>query len=127
MSITHTVTRQYKDQSANSILQTESVVGNGEANFDQQVPIGTNTAYAFNLVRSKLLSLCISSDTACTIKTNSSSAPTDTLSIGAGETRLWTLATNLIANCPITADITAGIFVTNAAISNLKIRAVVSD
>jgi hypothetical protein len=117
MSISHTLVRQYKDQSSNSIVNsnsTETVTGSMEKNIDKSVAVGTDTLYAYTLDRSILQSLCLYSDVALTIKTNSSGSPTDTIVLVAGEARMWSLAYGGLSLCPITANITA-LYITNAS------------
>jgi len=116
MSITHSVLRQYADASSNRIQLSETIVGGTEKNLDPSIAVGANTLVPFTLDRSILKSLCISSDVAITVYTNAAStgSPTDTISIAAGEARIWTLATDTLARCPITANITA-LYITNAA------------
>ena len=114
MAVTHTVLRQYADSSSNRIQLSETVTGGTEKNLDMSIAVGTDTLVAFTLDRSILKSLCLSSDVALTVKTNSSGAPTDTIALAAGQTLVWTLATDLLAKCPITANITA-LYITNAA------------
>jgi hypothetical protein len=122
---THVVTRAYRDSSGQNITSTESPTGNAESNLDIAVVAGTNFHIDFDLVRSSLKSMCIESDVAIDLYTNAASggSPTDHIALIAGQNIVWTLATDLIAKCPISADITAGIYVTNVANANLKIRA----
>lgn len=125
MPIVHTITRQYADQSTNKLTQTETITGNSERNFDQSVPIAANTQYFLPFTRSKMLSLAIKSDQDVTIYTNaaSSGSPTDTITVKAGVVREWSLASNGLAACPFTADVTS-LYVTNAspAAAALQIR-----
>lgn len=134
---THYRTTSYKDSSGATVMsKTETVAGNAEADFDQVVPIAANTHYAFNLTRSQLKTLALLSDQNITIYTNdlSSGSPTDTIALVAGIPMCWTLGTDTLTaglglvKCPITADVTAGLYITNAAASaaNLKIRAVLA-
>jgi len=134
--VSHTVTRSYKDSTGTTTSKAEIVTGNSEANFDQAVPIAANTHYVFNLTRSQLKSMEITSDIAITIYTNAASggSPTDTIPVAAGQVIVWTLATDTLTagpglvKCPISADVTAGLYITNAGASaaNLKIRAVLA-
>lgn len=127
MSITHTVTWTYRDQSSNPITKTAIVIGGTEKNIDASVPVAADQAYPITLDRTKLLSLCLYSDVALTIETNSSSAPTDTIVLTAGQNRQWELATDGLAACPITASVTS-MFLTNAAagVAAFKLRALLS-
>lgn len=134
--VTHVVTHSYKDASGTTISKVYTVTGNSEANFDAAAPIAANTHYVFNLTRSQLQTLFITSDVAIDIYTNAASggSPTDHIVLLAGQVIAWSLVPDTLTaglgliKCPITADITAGIYVTNggAAAANLKIRAVLS-
>lgn len=127
MAITHTITRNYKDQSPNAIQLVEAISGNTENNYDGSIAVGANTLVPWATTRANLRSLLISSDVAITVFTNnpSGSSPQDTIPIAAGQSLIWTLATDLIARCPFSANVTA-IYVTNAAggASAFKIRCV---
>ncbi len=125
---THVVTRGYRDSSGSTISSTESPTGNAESNLDIQIAASaTNQHILFNITRSQLQSMCIEVDEILHIFTNdlSTGSPTDTINLIAGQNTIWTLATDLIAKCPISADITAGIYVTNPSSTlavNLKVR-----
>jgi len=127
----HTVLRQYKDQSSIALQQTESVTGNTEINADVAIPATTNNQQVhLAFTRANLQSVALYADAAVTIYTNSpsGSSPTDTIPLVAGQNSIWTLATNLLAKCPFTADVTT-IYITNAggATSNVKIRALANQ
>ncbi len=121
MSVTHTILRQYTDTSSVRISKTDTISGGTEKNLDKSITAGTDTLVAFTLDRSILLSLCLYCDVAVTIKTNSSGSPTDTITLVAGQAHVWVLATDTLANCPITANITA-LYITNAALASFKLR-----
>lgn len=133
-SVVHTIARTYKDSSGTTQSHSETVTGNEEINFDQLVPIAANTNYVLKITRSQLKSLMIQSDQNISIFTNAASGggPTDTIVLLANQLYSWSLIQDTLSAglgkvaCPITADITAGIWVTNAAgaAANLKIRAV---
>ncbi len=116
MSIRHSVLRQYADASSNRLQLAENIDGGTEKNLDLSIAVGANTLIPFTLDRSILKSLCINSDVAIIVYTNAAStgSPTDTIAIAAGQALIWTLATDLLAKCPITANITA-LYITNAA------------
>ena len=128
MSVTHTVLRQYKDQSASPIYLSESVVGNTENNFDDAaIPIAVDHSVPWACVQTNLQSLCLSASGAVTVYTNAihSGAPQDTIHLSAGQALCWTLAGDGIAKCPFAGNVTA-MYVTNAgaAVVAFKIRAV---
>jgi hypothetical protein len=129
MALTHTITRQYKDTSGIAIQLTETPTGNAENNFDDTLPVAANTAKVWNVVRANLKSLVLFSDLGVTVKTNSSGSPTDTIVLQPGQALCWTLATDLLAKCPFSADVTAGLFITNTAAGPaiVKIRALLSE
>jgi hypothetical protein len=84
---------------------------------------GTHVAQDCAADVSTIVSLAISSTTAATIKTNSSGSPDDTLTLVANKPIIWNtdmLATLGVA-CPLTVDITTGLFITNAAETAIKI------
>jgi hypothetical protein len=128
MSLTHTFTRACRDSSGFTILSTENVTDDSENNLDIQIAISaTNTLLNWNAVRADLKSLSISCDQAFTVKTNSSGSPTDTITLLAGQNLIWTYATDGLAKCPFSADVTTGIYVTNpsgSVVANFKIRAI---
>jgi len=131
--VTDKITRSYTSL-ADPLTYEESPTGNTIALFDQSIAIGTNTHYAWNLKRSQLVSMALKSDVDCDIYTNdaSSGSPTDHIVLKAGKTYVWTLAQDTLTagpglvKVPISADITAGIYVTNAALCRLKIKALLS-
>ena len=122
MSITHTITRQYKDQSTTAIQLAETITSDFEKNIDKSVSIGTDVLLStIALTQANLKSVCISCDVDCTLKTNSSGSPQDTISIKAGQVLIWSLAIDAIGRCPFSNNVTA-IYMTNAALAAIKIR-----
>lgn len=92
-------------------IVTLSATGNEEVTFSQAITGSTtNVAYVFNLDPAKVAYLIIHSDVTCTVKTNSSGSPTDTISLTGGTPKMFPLGT--LAAIPFTAAITTGIFVT---------------
>jgi hypothetical protein len=96
ISIAATVT---KTADANNVID-DSIAGNT-----------TNRQILFAIDVSELQAIVIFSDSNITVKTNSSSSPTDTISILAGIPYIW--VKDEYETCKITADVTA-LFVTNA-------------
>lgn len=84
----------------------------GSIEIEETVP-ATTTHMPLSLAIdiSQLKSIIISSDVALTLKTNSSSSPTDTLAIKAGVPYIWNV--DSYDTCKITADVTSA-FLTNA-------------
>lgn len=126
MSVTHTVTRSYRDQGPTAIQLAEQVTADVEKNIDLALSIGTDFSIPFTLDRTKLKSLVIYSDVALTLETNSSSSATDSIVLVAGQALMWTLATDGLGRCPITANVTA-LFATNVAAAAFKLRALLSN
>ena len=107
------------------VILSQSVTSSGsnEINIDEAIPdSSTDLEVTLNVDQSTMVSLYIESDQAILIETNDGSTPTDSFTLVANEPILWT--TNSIHSNPVTADITANIFVTNSSGStaNLKIR-----
>lgn len=130
MSVTHTVTRIYKDQSANSITDARNVTGNAELNIDDSVAIAANHQIHWSCTRANLQSLCFWADGPVTVYTNnpSGSSPQDTIPLVANQARDWVLASDLIALCPVSNDVTT-VYVTNAGSGAVafRIRAVLNQ
>ena len=86
---------------------------------DKEVALGVDV--------SQIAALLITSDQDVTIETNDGSTPDDTLTLKANNALVW--STNCGYSCPLTADITGNIFVTNASGStaNIKIRICYTD
>ncbi len=123
MTITHKSTIGV-EQGGVILSQTVEISGTGEVNVDEAIPdSSTDLEITFLIDQSAMVSLYIESDQAIKIETNSGSAPTDDIDIVANEPIIWT--TNSVHANPITADVTANIFITNSSGStaNLKIRA----
>ena len=123
MSITHKSTISL-EQGGVILSQSVEMTGTGEVNVDESIPNdSTDLEITFLIDQSEMVSLYIESDQNITIETNSGGAPTDTLTLVANEPILWT--TNSVHDNPLTADITADIFITNSSGStaNLKWRA----
>lgn len=130
MSLTHTLTRAYRDSSGSSITSTEAVSDDAESNIDIQIATSTTNQHiaGWSVVALNMKSLSISCDVACTVKTNSSGSPDDTITLIAGQNLIWSHATDGDAKNPIQHDVTTGIYVTNPSSTlplNFKIRAIV--
>ncbi len=122
MAITHKSTISL-EQGGVILSQTVEISGTGEVNVDEAIPdASTDFEITFLIDQSAMVSLYIESDQNITIETNSGGAPTDTITLVANEPIIWT--TNSVHANPITADVTANIFITQSSGStaNLKIR-----
>ena len=126
MSIAHTVTRSYKDQSANTISFSEAMTADNEDNLDTTLVAATpNQLITWLATRANLVSVVLYSSVAVTIYTNaaSSGAPQDTIPLVAGQTKIWTLATDGIGACPFSGNVTAlYVTVAGAVAPSFKLR-----
>lgn len=119
MSLTHRVGVTYTTNAGQISATTNTYTGSGEAVVDESLAIGTNTLVNIAVDVSEIESLCIVSNAAMTIKTNSSGAPDDTITLVANVPVIWT--TDSLEACPLTVDVTK-IYCTQAALATLKIR-----
>lgn len=106
MAITHTVTIGYSD-GARTLSKTESFGGDtaeGQAADVSVTAAVTNLLIPFNATRSKLQSMEMVCDTACTIKTNTTTG-VDTWALVANEPWYWS---NKTPYCNATTAIPGG-------------------
>lgn len=114
MPFTHTITRGLSRPGSEPSSQQAAVTGGLENNLSESIPDeSADLAVGWNVDQSEIQSLYISSDQDVTIKTNSDSVPDDTFALKANQPIAW--AVDDVGACPITADVTAGLFVTNAS------------
>lgn len=114
-NITHTLTRGWAGQNGSPINPPgQSFTGSEELNFNLALAGGaTNTQFNLVFAKTSLQSIFIYADTEnCTLKTNSSGAPQDTITITAGEPFVWDVNSG-ITN-PFAGNVTSG-FVTNSS------------
>ncbi len=125
MSVTHTVTRKYKDQSAVEVSLAEAVTSNYEKNADIAL-VGANQPVVYTITRANLKSLLIYCDKACTVYTNdvSGGSPQDTIAITAGQALVWTLAGDGLARCPFSGNVTAVYVTVGSGTGAFKMRSV---
>lgn len=125
----HTVSKSVRTNAGTVGGTSYSLTGTAEANVVLLAKaIGTDTVQDFSADVSTIVSLAMewnpaTGSSSCTIETNSGSAPDDTITLLAGKPLYWDtqiLATEGTA-CPLTADVTAGLFITNSAIGDLTI------
>ena len=133
-TIKHTVTKSVRTNAGTVGGTAYVITGDAEANiFLEDHAIGTNTAQDFAADQSTIVSLAMewspaSGSSTCVIKTNSSGSPDDTITLQADKPLYWDtriLATEGTA-CPITADVTGGLFLTTTAIGDLTITCLFS-
>ena len=126
MSLTHTVGITYRTELGTIANTTDSYSGDAEINLDDTVAgPSTHKQYNVSCVAADIKSLCIYSDKALTLKTNSTTVPGNTINVLAGKQIVWNL--DHAELCPITTSVTT-LYVTNAGTTtaNLKIR-ILSD
>jgi hypothetical protein len=82
----------------------------------------TNYEADIDVTEANIQSMAIYSDKAVTVKTNSTSAPDDTITLTAGQMKIWKVG-DLDAAKLFTADVTK-LYITNAgsAIATVKVR-----
>jgi hypothetical protein len=123
MALTHRTSTTVRSNAGSVTAYTGTYTGTHEYNLEKTFAIGTDVAQDMAADVSTIVSLAIMSTTALTIETNSSSAPDDTIVLVANKPVIWNtdmLATLGVA-CPLTVDITTGLFITNAAAADLTI------
>ena len=126
---THRVVKGFSSDSAAYFQYTVASTGGLEVNVDELIPaLSTDLLVNFAADVSKVLSLFIVSDVACTIKTNSDIAADNTITLAAGIPFTWTSQDGLpltdTAPAAISTDITK-LYVTSTAAANLKIRCLI--
>ena len=128
-SLEHRVSTSVRTNAGTVSTAAYTITGTAETNIElNSLAIGTDTAQDFTADVSTCVSLCIdwspaSGSSSCTIKTNSSGSPDDTLTILADKPLVWNtqILATLGTACPLTVDITTGLFITTTAIGDLKI------
>lgn len=127
MSFTHIMQYTYNylqdgvSQGKKTISDSQSV--GAENNIDESITDGSDDLVAYTLDISQCKCFEIWSE-GCdmTVKTNSSGAPDDTLSLVDGEPIAWSAGAPGSPAIPLSADITA-LYVTNSGTGTLKVRA----
>ncbi len=126
MAFTHKITSSYTTDEGNIVNSVDTQTGSTEVGYDFTVGATTdNQEVDIGFLHANTKSLVFWSSTALTVKTNSSSSPTQTISLTAGQALIWTVA-HPEAN-PITADVTK-LFVSNdtSGIATVKIRVLIA-
>lgn len=120
---THTITSSYTVPSG-SVVGNTVVTDNEELNIDVVLAAAsTNIEVDIVLTRSQLKTLCLFCTGACTVKTNSSSAPSDTISLIAGLPNISANNAGVMLVLP-TAD-TTKLFLTSAAGGTFSLRSII--
>jgi hypothetical protein len=127
MSFTHKINSSYVDDSGIAIGGQTSYTGTLEKGYDGSLAVGvTNQLVNLQWTAANVQSEVFYSSAAATIKTNSSTAPTTTLTLVPGQTIVW--GHDFLATNPVPADVTA-IYLTNTDATNsasIKIRVLVT-
>jgi hypothetical protein len=120
MALTHKVGVVYSSDAGTITNTTDTYTGDGEANYDGSIATGvTNGEIDIALDVSAIKAMVMYSTQALTVKTNSTSAPDNTISLAAGKQLVWT--TDHLDACPLTADVTK-FYVTNDSGSTATVK-----
>ena len=129
MALTHRVTTSVRSNAGTVTSSAYTLTGTAETNVElESLAIGTDVAQDFTSDVSTIVSLAISwepdtGSSSLTIKTNNSGAPDDTLTILADNPLIWntTIEDTIGTACPLTVDVTTGLFLTNSVAGDLSI------
>lgn len=120
MSFTHTISQSWTNGSG-SVSKALPLTGSSETNVDVVVPDSTtNQLQAFALTTANMLSYFILSNVDCTLKTNSTGSPANTISLKAGVPLTWSTSVSYFSNV-FTTNVTAMYF-TNASGQQARIN-----
>ena len=121
MSVTHTVMITSVNDAGQAVSLTGATIsGNREIAFSQAIAASqTNLLVPVAYTLANLKSLIIVSDQNCTLKTNSSGTPQDTISLTANSALIYQPGTG--EPSPFAGDVTAW-YITNTPALNLKAR-----
>jgi hypothetical protein len=127
----HQITRAYRDSSGNALTAIETITGDAEQNYSAAWATATvDGVLNLAFTRANIKSLCITSDQAITLDTNAihSGSPQDTIAIAAGQVLVWSLATDLIAKCPFSNNVSV-IYIQNSSgqTANVNIRCITNQ
>jgi hypothetical protein len=124
MAFTHTVSKSYKTDAGTTSSINYVKTGPSDLNYDGVIaPNTTNHEVDLVFTHASMTSICIYATGAVTIKSNSSSAPDNTVTMTDGQQIIWN-SNEAGTNPFVTADVTK-IFITNASstvTSTVKIR-----
>lgn len=127
MSYTHSIINNYTTQLGAAGNSAVSYTGDIEKNIDTTIPPSTtDEPLSIQWAFAKLQCFMFTASGACTIKTNSNTAPTTTLTLVANQLLMW--GTQSVGASPIPGDVTGGLFVTNAGATAIafKVRVLTS-
>lgn len=121
MSYSHKITDTYQTQLGVVGNVSATYVGDVEKNLDTSVlPSTTDEPVNIQWVAAKVQSMMFTATGACIIKTNSSSAPTTTLTLAANQLIMWGTAST--GASPVPGDVTGGLFITNSGASAIAVK-----
>jgi hypothetical protein len=116
----HSITQGYADDGGTVKTVTTRFTGQGLEGWDGVIAAGaTNAPVDAEWLNANVQSLCVWSDQAVTIKTNSSTAPAQTINLLANQ--ILQYGVNMGLTNPFTADVTA-LFVSNAGSTNANFK-----
>lgn len=123
--LTHRITRGWTPGSGNGFSATQELQADGEDNRSITVPANTaDKQVALALDVSQLKALCLLSDKAVVIETNSSGSPVNTFSLAAGVPFVWAYGDAPLrdtAGTAVTTDITT-IYITNDGDDDAEVK-----
>ncbi len=122
-TLEHRVSTSVRTNAGTVTSNSYTLTGDHEWNYEiEDKSIGTDTQIDMVVDVSTIVSLSIEASTAMTLETNNSGSPVDQLDLVAGKAviRNTQIEATLGTVCPLTTDVTS-LFVTNAAIGDLKI------
>lgn len=122
MSFTHRIGTTYNAGDGQIAGVVATVTGDSEVGFDGSIAgSGTDVEVDVAVLAAQIKALCLYSDQALTIETNSGSAPTETVTLTAHIPKVW--KTGDVAACPFLSNVTK-LYLTNgsATAANVKIR-----
>ncbi len=124
MAFTHTIRRAYLDRTGVPVTNDEAISADSENNFDANIT-GANQEIDWAVTRANLKALAFSSDKACHIYTNdvSGGTPDDDITVTANQVIVWTLASDTLANCPVSVDVTKLYVTVASGTAAFKVRA----
>ena len=115
---TDTITVTYSGNGKSVSTKTGTYTGSKDAGVAAVIAAGgTNVEVDITFPHGTIQALILASDQDVTVKTNSSSSPTDTLAVKKTAGVIW--GTDFVADCPITADVTK-LYITNAGTTDAK-------
>lgn len=126
MAFTHTIGHTYKTDAGQVSSTSWSYADDTEINVDSAVPASTtNKQVDVAVTVANIKSVCIYSDQALTVKTNSTGSPQETITLKAREAVIYSADTG---TAPFAGNVTA-MYLTNAgtATANFKFRVLLNQ